>query len=150
MLENWIYILLVTLVPGIELRGSLPIAVLLGENLELAFLITTAVNILLVPLLLRVFDFAWEKLGRINRLQNLMDLYVHRVKNKSYHLVQKYGAVGLMLFVAVPLPGTGAYTGCLAAWLLGVRKKDALMSISAGVLIAGSIVYLALKGVLLF
>ena len=65
-------------------------------------------------------------------------------------MVEKYGALGLILFVAIPLPITGAWTGCVAAFLFGVRKRWAVACIAAGVLIAGVIVTLASTGVIKF
>ena len=148
MNANLLYIILLTLVPGVELRGSIPLAAVLGENLEASALIIIAVNVLLAPVLLSCFDRLWEMGVRTGIVNQFVRDRVEKVRRKSSHLVQKYGPLGLALFVAVPLPGTGAYTGALAAWVLGMEKKRAAASISAGVMIAGALVYLAVKGVL--
>ncbi len=147
---NWAYIILLTLVPGVELRGSIPLAAVLGENLEVAAVVVTLVNVLLAPVVLAGLDRVWDLALRVRVVERLLGRQVERVRRKSKPFVEKYGLLGLALFVAVPLPGTGAYTGALAAWLLGIEMKKAAPAIGAGVCIAGALVYLAVKGVLMF
>ena len=80
---------------------------------------------------------------RVRVYQLVFDRYVHRTLNRAEEKVRKYGYWGVMLFVAIPLPVTGAYTGTLAAWLLKLDIKKAFWFLALGVVIAGIIVSIA-------
>ena len=143
MLTKAILTFLISMVPVIELRGAIPYA-LAGEaalSPWLAFLLSVLGNMVPVPFILlfirKIFDWMkkYEKLGKIvTKLEN-------RAAKKSGK-VYKYELVGLCLLVAIPLPGTGAWTGALVAALMEMRMKRALPTIFVGVLIAGIIVTL--------
>lgn len=133
-------IILLSIVPISELRGGIPLAIASGLNPLSAFLICTLTNILIVP-------FVFLFLSTINLLLLKIDFYsrffnntVERARKKVHKSIEKYGYLGLMIFVAIPLPFTGAYTGTLGAWALGMNKKKAFVSIALGVIIAGIIV----------
>ena len=74
--------------------------------------------------------------------QSLFDKFVIRTRKKTDNKIEKWGFWGLMIFVMIPLPVTGAYTGSFAAWLFNLRKRDAFLAVSLGVIIAGIIVTL--------
>jgi uncharacterized membrane protein len=80
---------------------------------------------------------------KIKPYRFLFDKWVHRTRKKAEKNVQKYGYWGVMLFVAIPLPVTGAYTGTLAAWLLQLEKRRSFWYLALGVVIAGIIVSIA-------
>lgn len=137
-MNGWWYLIGITLLPGIELRGSIPIGIAYGFNPLWVFLLLTLVNIAIIVPLLLFLEWFFHLVEKIN----IVDFFVRRTRKKAGPYVKKYGVIGLALFVGVPLPGTGAYTGALAAHLLGLDKKRAFFAIAMGVLIAGSIVTL--------
>lgn len=135
-------VILLSLLPISELRGGIPLAIAYHFTPLAAFLICTLVNIIIIPI---VFIFL-ETLNRLFLEIPAYDRFFHktleRVRHKIHKKVEKYGYLGLMIFVAIPIPGTGAYTGTLGAWALGMSKKKAFAYISLGVIIAGIIVTL--------
>lgn len=135
-----------TLVPWIELRGSIPLAIALGWDPVAAGATGIIANwLIIVPgyFFLDLFYERWfSRFAFIRRL-------VTRVREKGAGLVERYELLGLALFVAVPLPGTGAYSGTLLAWLLGLRRWRAMAAVAAGVAAAGVAVTLVATGALI-
>lgn len=140
---------LISMLPVVELRGGLPAGVAMGLPFGEAFLAAFLGNMLPVPFIIlfarRVF--AWVRV-HLPRLDRWVDRLEQKAWSKSDKVVQ-YQTWGLLLFVAVPLPGTGAWTGALIAALLDLRLKNAVPAITAGVLIAGTIISLLTYGVTL-
>lgn len=145
---TWLYVLLTAMAPVVELRGAIPLGVGLGMPPGAALVWALAGNLLVVPVLLTLLPWAVERLTRWPAAARLWDRLEARVRLKGEEKVQRYGALGLFLFVALPLPGTGAWTGSVLAVVLGVKKRYALPAIAAGVVAAGVLVYLATTGVL--
>lgn len=131
--------------PVAELRGGLPFALALGIHPAAAFALAVAGNLLIVPILL----FGLGTIERVLRgwrpTERLMEAIFARTRRKG-RLLDRFGAAGLILLVAIPLPGTGAWTGAIAAILLGVPARRAFLLITIGVLIAGILVLLASLG----
>ena len=146
--ELWAFV--ISLVPVIELRGALPVALASGVSLPLAILITIAGNLLPIPFILLFIRplFKWFK--KLGALRNFVQRLEERAFKKSDNIA-KNNFWGLMIFVAIPLPGTGAWTGALIAALLDMRMKYALPAIALGVVVASAIVaaayYLVTSGV---
>ena len=132
--------LLVSMIPVIELRGGVPFGVALGLPVQKAFLAALVGNLLPVPFIMLFVRrvFLWIR-KHIPKLGNWVDRLEQKAWSKS-DKVQKYELWGLLLFVASPLPGTGAWTGSLIAALLDMRLQRAVPTIFVGVLIAGVIV----------
>lgn len=130
---------IIAALPVAELRVSIPFAYAMGEPWAKIMLISYAGNMLpIIPLL-----FLLEPLSNILRRFPVWKCFFERLfekTRKKAELIQKYEAIGLMLFVAIPLPGTGAWTGCIAASLFKIRFRYAFFAIAAGVIIAGVIV----------
>ena len=121
--------------PLLESRGGLLAASILHMNPIESFIICMLGNILPIPLILIFFDkvIEWMRKGkRLNKIAKKIDKKVE--KNRS--TVEKYGYMGLILFVAIPMPGTGAWTGCLVASALKLNKKKSFIYIMVGVLMA--------------
>lgn len=132
--------LLFSILPISELRGAIPYAVSRGMPLLQASLIAIAANAS-VPLIAFLFLESLHKLlYRIAVYQRFFDSIVMRARSKVHEKVERYGYWGLMLFVAVPLPVTGAWTGALGAWVLGLSFRKSFFAIAAGVVLAGIIV----------
>lgn len=136
---------LVSLLPILELRGGLIAANLLGVKLIPAFIICFIGNMLPIPFILlfieKIFEWLRDKkgLGKVVR-------YCEKKANKNKDKIEKYGLWGLLILVAIPLPGTGAWTGALVAALMRLDIKKSLPVIAGGVVIAGIIVSLIMYG----
>ena len=123
----------------IELRGGLPFGVALGLPYYLAFPAAVLGNLIPAPFIIvyirRIFELMRRYMPRLNGLVDKLEKKAHLKGQK----VQKYQYLGLWIFVAIPLPGTGAWTGSLAAAFLGMRLRKALPAVVMGVLTAGCI-----------
>lgn len=143
---DW-YILLLSALPVTELRATLPLAVGMGLDPLRAFSLAVIGNLLpIVPILVFL-----EPVSKLLRYIPVIDRAFQKILEKSRSKgkqAEKYGVWGLMLFVAIPLPGTGAWTGAILAWLLGFNVFCSAAAIGAGVILAGIIVILVTMGVL--
>ena len=132
--------MLMSMLPIVELRGGLPFGVALGLPLKDAFWAAVIGNMLPVPFLIafthRIFVLLRQHIPMLEGFVHKLEL---RVAEKG-ELVQKYEFWGLLILVAIPLPGTGAWTGSLVAALMDLRLKWAIPAILLGVLIAGGLV----------
>ena len=126
---------LISMVPVIELRGGLPYAILSGVSPFVAFPLCIAANLLPIPFILWFITpiFNWMKTTRLFR--PIAEKLEKKAMNKSDKLEKGY-FWGLLLFVGIPLPGTGAWTGALLATLLNVPKKKSIPAIALGVCLA--------------
>lgn len=131
---------LISMVPVIELRGAIPIGVAAGLDPWLAIGVSIIGNLVPVPFIIIFIKkiFAWMRTN-IKKLDGLVTRLEERAKNKS-ETVQKYAFWGLFILVAIPLPGTGAWTGALVAAMLEMPLKKAFPAIALGVLGAAAIV----------
>ena len=134
-----LFTMLVSMIPIIELRGGLPFGVALGLPYYLAFPAAVIGNLIPAPFIIvyirRIFELMRRYLPKLNGIVDKLERKAH-LKGKK---MQKYQYLGLWLFVAIPLPGTGAWTGSLAAAFLGMRLKKAMPAVVLGVLTAGCI-----------
>ena len=147
---NYFRLLLITLIPEIELRGAVPVAVASGYPLMPSLLFILTVNILVIPFIFLGVNYFFNHLNKSSKLKH----HLNKVAKANEKKVEKYGLIGLALFVAVPLPGSGVYAGALLAWALGMNKKYSkpmlFLSLTAGVLIAAVLVTLACLGIASF
>ena len=128
------------ILPISELRGGLPYALANGIPLLPAYLFCVFINLLAAPLAVLFLNTLHRLLSRYKGYRKLFERLVARTRKKIEHRVEKYGYWGLTLFVGIPLPITGAYTGALGAWILGMKPRKTILAISAGVLLAGAVV----------
>ena len=142
-----LFTMLVSMLPIIELRGGLPFGVALGLPYYLAFPAAVIGNLIPAPFIIvyirRIFELMRKYLPSLNGLVDKLEKKAH-LKGKK---VQKYQYLGLWIFVAIPLPGTGAWTGALAAAFLDMPLRKAIPSIFAGVLAAGIAISILTFGV---
>lgn len=129
-------VFLVSVVPFIELRGAIPLAVAFGHSLEFSLVLCIILNILVVPIAFFLLDFIIPPLRK--RVKVVERLFRWSVKRAEKH--QNLSLVGLTLFVGIPLPFTGAYTGSLIAYLFGWDRKWAAVAIAIGVIMAGALI----------
>ena len=131
---------LISMVPVVELRGAIPIGVAHRLNFWVAIAVSIVGNLVPVPFIIIFIRkiFAWLR-TKSAWLNNLVTRLENRALKKT-DTVRKFKFWGLFIFVAIPLPGTGAWTGALVAAMLEMRVKDAFPAIALGVLTAGIIV----------
>ena len=127
------------MLPVVELRGAIPFGVAAGLHPLTAMAAAMLGNLVPVPLILLLLRRVFRWLRRVPRLGAWIDRLERRAHLKG-RKVRKYRLLGLVLLVAVPLPGTGAWTGALVADVLDIRARTALPAIVLGVLIAGVVV----------
>jgi len=133
-------VLIISALPVIELRGAIPVAInTFDMPWQSAFALAFIGNMVPVPIILIFLKKVDAWLGRIPRFRRWLDWLYARTRKRSA-IVDKYKRIGLVLFVATPLPVTGAWTGSIAAVLMGLKFWHALFAISAGVIIAGVII----------
>lgn len=142
---------LMAAVPVAELRGAIPWALTpppLGGGLswQEAYIWSVMGNLLPVPFLLWLLGPLCERLRRWGPMDMFLGWLFARTRRGK--LVERYGPLGLVLFVGIPLPVTGAWTGAVAAFLFGVPFKRALPAIALGVMLAGAVVTLASLGII--
>lgn len=142
------YTALMAMVPVVELRGAIPFGVLkLGLAFWPAFFAAVLGNLLPIPFIIiyirRVFAFMRRRMPRFDSLVDKLERKAHLKGN----FVTKYKFVGLCILVAIPLPGTGAWTGALVAAFLDMRLRRAMPAIAVGVVVAGLIMSVLTLGV---
>lgn len=139
--------LVTAMMPILEIRGAIPVGVASGLDPWLAFAVGFVGNMLPIPILILLTRKIIEWLKKHNMLVKLT-AWLENKGSKGAQKVQKYSFWGLFVLVAIPLPGTGAWTGALVASLLDMRLKRALPAIAMGVAVAGLIVLLVTYGVI--
>ena len=146
MFYKYLITLLISMVPFIELRGSIPVGIAIYKlNIFLVYLISIIGNIIIVPIILFGIKKILKLLENIKITKKLVTLIEEKVKKAGDKILKstKNGVYyGLFLFVAIPLPGTGAWTGSLAASFLDLDFKKSFLSIALGVITAGIIIFI--------
>ncbi|MDA0889655.1 MAG: small multi-drug export protein [Bacteroidetes bacterium] len=129
-----------SILPIAELRGGIPYAIANDLNPLLTFFICVGANILVFPIVFFFLEFLHPLFLKIDLYKRLFDKFIIKTREKVGNKIEKYGFWGLMIFVMIPLPVTGAYSGSFAAWLFNIPKKKAFLAVSLGVIMAGIIV----------
>ena len=148
IIKDILLTLLMSAVPVIELRGGIPYGLALGLEWWEAYPAAIIGNMLPVPFIILGVRWVFSWLRKISPWFEYLVSKMEEKAAKNAELVKKYEMVGLCILVAIPLPGTGAWTGALVAAMLEMRLKDALPTILLGVVIAGAIVTLASMGII--
>lgn len=145
MTKDLLLLIGLTLVPWVELRGAIPLGIAMGYHPLWIMTVAVVANCALIVPTFAALDLLYARwFSRWAFLRRQLE----RVRVSGGAYLDRYGLPGLALFVAVPLPGTGAYSGTLLAWVMGVRRRSAVVAIAAGVLGAGLMVTLAATGVI--
>ncbi len=146
--------LLLTVLPIFELRGGLPIIIeyLVKNNLSIwpYFLLVLILNISIIFLIFMFLDFLHEKFMRLRWYKKIIGKILLKIQKKADKIeikMNKWGYLALMLFVAIPLPGSGVWTGTLVAWIIGLNRSKSFFAIAAGTIIAGLLVLLLSLGI---
>ena len=147
LLNKMFGIFLISMLPVVELRGAIPVGAAIGLPWYLNMIVSIVGNLLPVPFILLFSVKAFEFMKKHNILVKFIEKIENRAKKRSEGLATGE-FIGLMLFVAIPFPGTGAWTGALIAALLQFDRKRSFIYITLGVLIAAAIMTAASHGVI--
>lgn len=143
-----ILVFIISVLPILELRGGLLAASLLEVDPLVAYILSIIGNILPVPFILffikRIID--WLRKSKVNFFKKIA-IFLDEKVEKNKEKIEKYGYLGLILFVGVPLPGTGAWTGCLLAAVLDMDRKKSFACVVCGVLMASIIMMILSYGI---
>ncbi|MBR9677279.1 small multi-drug export protein [Candidatus Woesearchaeota archaeon] len=139
-MNNTLIIILLTLAPFLELRASIPYGIIVGLSWPLVFVLATTVNIILGFILYFFFDKIVRVATSIAPIKRLYEQKVLSTQQKLQPYIHKYGTWGLAIFIGIPLPGSGVYSGSIAAYALGMKKTDFYKAMIIGVLIAAILV----------
>lgn len=149
MLKNYLWIFFISMVPLIELRGAIPVSQALQMPIIPSYIVCIIGNMIPVPV---IYLFArkfleWGKDKKV--IGKICTFFLEKGGKAGQKLEEKTGkgiVIALLLFVGIPLPGTGAWTGTLAASLLDMKFKDTVIAVTLGVLLAGLIMMAASFG----
>ncbi|MDP2628502.1 MAG: small multi-drug export protein [Nanoarchaeota archaeon] len=155
MVIKLFYALLLTIMPVTELRVGLPLAILYarenGIPIYLIFFLVVLLNVLVIFFIFYFLDNIHHVFMKRGFYRKSFGNYLKRKREKIDKFERRYsefGFIALVLFVAIPLPGTGAWTGTFVSWILGLDRKKSVLAIALGVLIAGILVMLGTLGVI--
>ena len=142
-------VFIISILPILELRGGLIAASLLNVSPLTGYSVSIIGNTLPVPFILLFINKILDWMGKSKiKWMNKLSKWLDKKARKHKDSIEKYGYLGLTLFVGVPLPGTGAWTGCLAASVLNMDKKKSFISIMLGIIMASIIMMLISYGLL--
>ena len=148
IIKRYFWVLFISMVPLIELRGAIPVGILVSKlPWYECFLICCIGNLIPVPFILIFIRKILEWMKGVKCFSKIA-LWIEKKAEKNTGRVQKYAVFGLILFVGIPLPGTGAWTGALVAAVTHMKFRHAMLSITLGVLIAAVIMTLVSTGAL--
>lgn len=140
-IPNELYVLAMSMMPIVELRGAIPLGVSLGFSALHSTILAVIGNAIIVPILLIIIEPMFSHLKRLDQFRGFILRLESRAAGKIKNY-RKYRLLGLFLLVAVPIPSTGVYTGCIAAVIMKIKPRNAMLAIIAGVFVAGFIVFL--------
>ncbi|MFW6154554.1 MAG: COG2426 family protein [Planctomycetota bacterium] len=142
--DPYVVVILLTLLPALELRASIPFGILMaGKPWWSVFALAILTNIVLGPVIYLLLDKALHLVLRIRLFDRIWQRMIVRTQVKIHAKVERYGVLGLGLFIGVPLPGSGVYSGAAGGYLLGFSHREFFRATVLGVLIAGVAVLLA-------
>lgn len=145
-LPDWLEILIISAIPVVELRGAIPLGILAYEMPYLqTYLLGVLGSIIPAPFILLFIPAILKWMAKTKVFGKLANWVINKGMKKSEKLT-KYEFWGLFIFVAIPLPGTGVWTGCLAASLIGLDFKRSMLSVTLGSMGAGAIVTALVAG----
>lgn len=141
-------VFLASMVPVFELRASIPLGLACGMPLWAVFIVAVIGNMIPVPFIILFIKKIFEWMKQKSKFLGNLAMKMEAKAAKHEDLIKKYASIGLLILVAIPLPGTGAWTGSLVAAMFDIELKKAVPIILCGVIIAGVIVSLISCGVI--
>ncbi len=154
MFSDIFFTFLLSLSPLGEARVGIPYGIINDLHPLLALVVGTFANLLVYPLLIALITYSNKQLWNIHFYRKYAVKLARRSKKLIGNNIEKYGAWGLMIFVLIPLPGTGAYMGTIAAYILNIKRREAFIAVSVGTIASSIIVVLtthfAMLGIKMF
>lgn len=147
-LGNEMIVFVVSMMPLIELRGSIPIGLFMGLDPYLVFFLTFFASLIPGPFIILLIKKIFDFLERFRFFEKLIDKIARKNQDKHREKIEKYGYLGLFIIVAIPLPGTGVWSGSLAAALFDLKFFKALFMIVLGNLVAAVIIMMVSLGLI--
>ena len=142
MFQDILFTFLISFSPFGEARAGIPYGELVGLPIMLVFIVGLVANLLVFPIFYKAIELANKHLWK-NPLYKRTAIYLSsRARTKTKTIIKKYGVWGLMVFVMIPLPITGAYIGTIAAYIFGISYRKSLIAISSGITISSTMVAL--------
>jgi len=140
MFQDILFTFLISFSPFGEARAGIPYGEIVGLPILLVFIIGLTANLLVFPIFYRAIEFSNKHFFK-NKYYKKSAIYLSsRARTKTKTIIKKYGVWGLMVFVMIPLPVTGAYIGTIAAYIFGISYKKSLIAISSGITISSIMV----------
>lgn len=140
-MNNILLLILITLIPALELRASIPYGILITNiHWTTVFLICVITNIILGPVVYVIIDRFIHLFLKIKTFNKYYHKHIEKAQKKIHPYVEKYGILGLAIFIGIPLPGSGSYTGALVAYILDLKLRRFIIANIIGVLIAAAII----------
>ncbi len=143
-----LYIVLISMLPVVELRGAIPIGIALGFTPLKSLLLSIIGNVLIIPVVLGIFKPIMDYLETTSLFKKTIGYIKERTLRKTKDKIHRHKIFGLYLFVALPIPTTGVWTGSLAAALLNMDYKKSFLAMALGVVTSGLIVALLSHSIL--
>ena len=140
MFPDILFTFLISISPFGEARAGIPYGELNDLPILLVFVIGLAANLLIFPLLYRSIEFSKKYFSKNEFYKKSVIYLSSRAKSRTKTMIKKYGVWGLMIFVMIPLPVTGAYIGTIAAYIFGISYKKSFIAISSGIIISSIMV----------
>jgi uncharacterized membrane protein len=128
--------------PISELRGAIPFSIANGFPWYFAYPFAVVLNALVAPVCWIFLSTVHKLFLKMNWYSKFFDRFIERARGKLHKNIERWGWFGIAVFVAIPLPVTGAWTGTLGAWVLGLSRKHTMVAVTLGVVAAGAIVTL--------
>ncbi|MFC1730511.1 COG2426 family protein [candidate division KSB1 bacterium] len=142
-MNNILELILWTMLPFLELRWSIPYGILkMKMGWPLVFVVCVIANILIAPIIYLFLDKVIHLFLKVKFINKIYQHYVAKTQKKIHKYVEKYGEWAVAVFIGIPLPGSGVYSGMLASYLIGLGYKKSFIAAVIGVLIAGTVVTL--------
>ena len=149
-IPKWLQVFFISMLPVVELRGAIPFGAVTGEELNIfvCFLASVLGNLVPIPFILLFIKKIIEYMSKskIKLFNTLANKLIEKADKRSIKM-DRGAFYGLFIFVAIPLPGTGGWTGALIAALMGMRFKKSMLAITLGVIVAGIIMTLGSYGI---
>ncbi|MDP6155000.1 MAG: small multi-drug export protein [Candidatus Thermoplasmatota archaeon] len=138
---GWLSTMMIAMLPIFELRGSIPVAIgVFKLPWWESYIYSVIGNMVPVPFILLLSDPVVRFFSRFKYSKKFFDYILEKTRKRTGKKIERYESLALVLFVAIPLPVTGAWTGAIAAWLFEIEFKKAMACVFLGVLIAGAVV----------
>ena len=146
LFQKMLFTFLASLVPAVEVKGAIPFGVALGLPVVAAYGIAILGSTIVVIFLAFVTNWFYNLCKRKNLFRRFIG-WIERITEKNHEKIEKWGPLAILVYVAVPIPGTGTWTGSIIAGVINLKPKMIILSVLCGNLISGLIMSLASKGV---